>query len=84
MWRILITLIAFGVIYWIIKQALFPKKQRKQGLERKGETLVQDPVCKCYVPKSQAYAVDFKGKKLFFCSEDCHKKFLDPKYLPKD
>ncbi len=83
MWRILITLIAFGMIYWIIKQALFPKKQNPKNFRRKEETLVQDPVCKCYVPQSQAVAVEFKGQKVFFCSEECRKKFLGVNALPK-
>jgi len=83
MWRILITVIVFGMIYWIIKQALFPKKQKGQQLRGEGETLVQDPVCKCYVPQSQAMVIDFKGKKVFFCSEECRKKFSALHALPK-
>jgi YHS domain-containing protein len=83
MWRILAPIIILTIVYWIIKKALFPKKKRPQNFAREGEELVQDPVCKCYVPKTQAYAIDFKGEKFFFCSKECHQKFLAEKALPK-
>ena len=83
MWRIVFYIILFGIIYWVVKQALFPRKKKVQNLDRPGEVLVQDPVCKCYLPKSQARAVDFRGEKVFFCSEECHRKFLGGKTLPK-
>ena len=83
MWRILVYVILLGIVYWVVKQALFPRKKKTPNLDRAGEVLVQDPVCKCYLPKSQARAVDFKGEKVFFCSEECHRKFLGGKTLPK-
>jgi YHS domain-containing protein len=84
MWRIIITVILFGIVYWIIKQALFPKRQKTRNFRGEGETLVQDPVCKCYVPQSQAVRIEFKGKRFFFCSEECHKKFLALNIPPKN
>jgi YHS domain-containing protein len=42
----------------------------------KGEDLVQDPFCKTYIPKSQAYIHDIEGKETFFCSKDCCEKYL--------
>lgn len=83
MWRLLIYVILLGIVYWAVKQAFFPQKKRTQNIEREGEVLVQDPVCKCYIPKSQAQAVDFRGEKVFFCSEECHRKFLGGNTLPK-
>ncbi len=83
MWRILITVILFGMVYWIIKQALVPKKQKARNFRREEETLVQDPVCKCYVPQSQAVSMEFRGKRVFFCSDECRKKFLALNALPK-
>ncbi|MBP1713634.1 MAG: hypothetical protein H6Q42_1837 [Deltaproteobacteria bacterium] len=82
MWRILVYIILFGIVSWMIRQALFPRKKKAPNLDRAGEVLVQDPVCKCYIPKSQARAIDFKGEKVFFCSEECHKKFLGGNALP--
>ncbi len=83
MWRVFVYVILIGIVYWVVKQAFFPRSKRTQNLDRTGEVLVQDPVCKCYLPKSQARAVDFRGEKLFFCSEECQRKFLGGNTLPK-
>jgi YHS domain-containing protein len=76
MWRVLVYVILLGVVYWVVKRAFFPQQKKTSNLGRPGETLVQDPVCKCYLPRSQARTVDFKGEKIFFCSEECQRKFL--------
>jgi YHS domain-containing protein len=83
MWRVFVYVILLGIVYWVVKRALFPQKKKTPTLDRTGEVLVQDPVCKCYIPKSQAQAVDFRGEKVFFCSEECHKKFLAGNALPR-
>jgi uncharacterized protein len=82
MWRFFVPIIILGIVYWLIKKAFFPPKKTQRFVE-KGEELVQDSVCKCYVPKTQAYAVDFQGKKFFFCSKECHQKFMAERALPK-
>jgi YHS domain-containing protein len=81
--RIVIYLIIFAVIYWVIKRALFPAKSKMTQPKETAEELVQDPVCKCYIPKSQSYALSFRGKKLFFCSEECYNKYMASHGLPK-
>lgn len=45
---------------------------------------VQDPVCKMEIdPKDSKYSLEYKGKKYYFCSEACQKKFdiEDDKYV---
>jgi uncharacterized protein len=83
MWRIFIGIILLGVIYWVLKQAFSPSGKKSPKIDRSGEVLVQDPVCRCYLPKSQAQAVDFQGEKVFFCSDDCRRKFLAENPLRK-
>ena len=83
MWRIFIYVILLGIVYWIARQAFSPRKKSASNLKQSGEVLVQDPVCKCYLPRSQAQAADFRGEKVFFCSEECRRKFLAGKTLPK-
>ncbi len=37
---------------------------------------VQDPVCKMEIDEKKAkYFLEYKGKKYYFCSENCQKKF---------
>lgn len=41
----------------------------------KGEDLVQDPFCKTYIPKSQAYPKEIDGRTHYFCSSECFEKY---------
>jgi YHS domain-containing protein len=81
--RLILFLIMLAVVYWVIKRTFFPGKGRTGKLDETGEELVQDPFCQCYIPKSQSYAVSLQGKKFFFCNEDCYKKYLASRALPK-
>lgn len=37
--------------------------------------MVQDPVCKMYVPRGTAVSADIGGQTYFFCSRDCANTF---------
>ena len=50
------------------EQSIF-KNQKNPEIEI-GE-MIQDPVCKIYIPIDQAYKREIKGKECFFCSEKC-------------
>jgi uncharacterized protein len=79
--RLIAILILAGVIYWAVKRALFPSKGRVASSE---EEMVRDPVCGCYIPKSQSFAVSYRGKKFFFCSQKCFEKYQASGSLPKN
>lgn len=40
------------------------------------EELVQDPICKIFVPRRNALTYRKNGEDFFFCSEGCRKKFM--------
>jgi len=40
------------------------------------DELVQDPVCKVFVPRRNALKAHKNGEDFFFCSEGCRRKFL--------
>ena len=82
--RLIFYLIILVVVYWVVKQVLSPPKRKITKPEDPSEEMVQDPVCQCYVSKNQSYAVSLRGKKLFFCSEECYKKYMASNSLPKD
>ncbi|HAY20742.1 MAG TPA: hypothetical protein DCY27_00935 [Desulfobacterales bacterium] len=44
--------------------------------EVESEELVQDPVCKTFIPRRNALKAQKDGVDYFFCSEGCRKKFL--------
>ncbi|MFC1493710.1 YHS domain-containing protein [Thermodesulfobacteriota bacterium] len=37
--------------------------------------MVQDPFCKTYIPRHEAFRIVMDGKEYFFCSEECAEKF---------
>ena len=39
------------------------------------DEMVQDPVCKVYVPKKEALTAVFSGEMFYFCSKECREKF---------
>jgi YHS domain-containing protein len=83
MYRLLWILILVGIVYWLAKRAFSPGRRKVTGSEEAGEEMVQDPVCGCYLPKSQALYLSSKGKKIYFCSEGCFQKYKSSNALPK-
>ena len=84
MYRLLWILILVGIVYWLAKRAFSPGRRKVAGSEEAGEEMVQDPVCGCYLPKSQALYLSSKGKKIYFCSEGCFQKYKSSNALPKN
>jgi YHS domain-containing protein len=81
MFRLLLGLGLGYLGYWAIKQVagklgLWPQAppplERNQG----PDVLVQDPVCKTFIPRREALKTEKDGKTYFFCSEGCLKRFL--------
>ncbi|MBL0732390.1 MAG: YHS domain-containing protein [Desulfosarcina sp.] len=40
------------------------------------DVMVQDPFCKVYFPKRDAYRLKYGRKELYFCSAECKNKFI--------
>ena len=78
--RIIILVILFYMAY-----RLFFKDHKPAATARKGrshpadiplsDTLEEDPVCKKLVPSRQAVQLEWQGKKLYFCSQECCNTF---------
>lgn len=82
--KILVILILLYVSYKIITMFRRVKSQELKGYRvedapPRGEDLVQDPLCKTYVPKSQAYLQEIEGRPQYFCSRECCEKYLSEK-----
>lgn len=43
------------------------------------DVLVEDPYCHTYIPQAQAIQLYHDHQTLYFCSQDCCKKFLKEK-----
>jgi YHS domain-containing protein len=82
--KILVILVLIYVGYKIVTIIRRVKFQEVKGCQvnpasLKGEDLVQDPLCKTYIAKSQAYTKEIEGRQLFFCSLGCCEKYLSDK-----
>ncbi|KAF0157757.1 MAG: hypothetical protein FD159_1333 [Syntrophaceae bacterium] len=82
--KILVILVLLYVGYRIVRmlrrvKARDVKGYRVDAKPSKGEDLVQDPFCKIYVPKSQAYVKEINGREQYFCGLECCEKYLSEK-----
>ena len=81
MYRIIVIGIVLILAYLLLKRFLFPPgrigDRRRDARKIPGEDLVEDPNCHTYVPVSEAFRVQMGGKTLYFCSEECYRKFRD-------
>ena len=87
----LIRLIIIGILLFFIVRivrALFfshvPSSPafRDEG-ERKVNEMAQDPHCGVYVDTQQAFSARVGNEVHYFCSEECHKKYIQEKILSR-
>jgi YHS domain-containing protein len=72
------------IVYIIIKffrflnklNLIFRSSKEPNTQPKKTNLMVKDEVCNTYLPKDDAIEFNFKGQKLFFCSNECKQKFL--------
>lgn len=80
--RILLGLLVGYLLYWVVKKVaqslgLWPTRGSRP-VERapdEPDVLVQDPVCRTFIPRKEALKMEKEGKVYFFCSEGCLKRF---------
>jgi YHS domain-containing protein len=81
MFRLLLYFGLGYIGYVIIKKVavslgLWPQAPKPLERDREPDVLVQDPVCKTFIPRSDALKTEKGGQTYFFCSEGCLKRFL--------
>jgi uncharacterized protein len=59
--------------FWQLLQAAGTRADRERAgaPPRTGEPMVQDPLCRTYLPKSSALSVEVAGRTHYFCSRQC-------------
>jgi len=84
--RILILVILIYIGYRLLRSSFRKSSGSKQTdrhepgpSERLTDVLIEDPVCKTLVPKEQAVRLDVDGETIYFCSEECCKKYASDK-----
>jgi YHS domain-containing protein len=77
----IIILIVFYLAYRIIiRSGLLRTPPGKKAPAEIQDEMVQDPVCKTYVPRRMALEGNRSdGQRVFFCSPECREKYLKKK-----
>ncbi len=74
--RLLLLTLGGFIIYSLISGLLRSgKKQPPANHSEAGETMVEDPQCKTFLPESEAIRTTINGKVYFFCSKKCLKEY---------
>lgn len=76
---VLVRLAVFGLlVYCFVKliRRVFPAgPPRGVPPDRMVDEMVQDPVCKVYIPRREALSAMHEGRTYYFCSERCRRTF---------
>lgn len=77
MYRLLLIAGLLVVLYFLLRSAIRELKGKKEpdpALTGNNDML-QDPVCRTYVPREAAVSASIGGQTYFFCSQDCAQTF---------
>jgi YHS domain-containing protein len=82
MFRLITFAVLLYLLYRLVKGFLTQGKEYKEKAQDGAvDEMVQDPVCKTYIPRREAVKRSFEGKIILFCSKECADKF---KFEEKD
>ena len=76
MYRIIFILILLIILYFLLRSAFreFGNRQPDRLLKSKDQ-MVQDPVCRVFVPRGSAVTEVIGGQTYCFCSQGCAATF---------
>jgi YHS domain-containing protein len=74
MYRLLIIIVLLIVLYLLVRRALREFRGGQNQIAGKDD-MIQDPVCRTYVPRGSAVAASIGGQTYYFCSPGCAQTF---------
>jgi YHS domain-containing protein len=82
LWRVFLVALIVWLLYRLIVTWLKNKRPnaapKAQAPGQDGlHEMVQDDICKVYLPRNQALMLQHGGREHFFCSVECKNKFLE-------
>lgn len=83
--RFIIFAILSYILYRLVKSLVLPPpakpdKHVSQSDRAITDEMIMDPYCHVYIPKREAITAKIAGETLYFCSEECKKKYLKEKH----
>ena len=81
MGAIIIRLLIFAAVLWLIRRIIVSfggggKTQPKKAAPENSSVMVKDPVCGMYMDSRLTVSLEKRGEIVYFCSEECKKKYL--------
>jgi YHS domain-containing protein len=77
MYRLLLILGLLIILYFLVRKAL--REFNKPSLPTQGSAeadhMIQDPVCRTYIPQGNAVSASIGGQTYYFCSMNCAQTF---------
>ena len=83
MFSILLRIFSLVFILWILRRFLatvlgHPKPERPgNDATKPAQKMVKDPVCGMYMDSRLAVRMEGREEVIYFCSEDCKKKYIN-------
>lgn len=71
------TLLFLGLWKVLFRSTQEPNQKKKDISKLKGADMVLDPVCQTYLPKEGAIHKTFGGELVYFCSQECLKRYQE-------
>ena len=73
--RLIIVLLLVIFLYFLIRSAVREFRAKQAGGVPSRDQMVQDPVCRVYVPRGSAVEANIGGQSYYFCSRNCANTF---------
>jgi len=75
--RLLIFFFLIYILYSLVKRVLGAGSGNSDRNTSSGaiSEMVQDPYCKTYIPRNEAYRAILDGEEILFCSRECAEKY---------
>ncbi len=75
--RLLIIAGVLVFLYFLVRRAIiqFRGGEGEDRFIQDQDQMIQDPVCRTYIPRSSAVTERIGGQTYFFCSRDCAHSF---------
>ena len=79
--KYIILFVVLILLYRSIKSRMFPAASSRRPVSSKAaaeihDVMIKDPFCEVYFPKRNGVHLNFGGKDLYFCSNQCKDKYL--------
>lgn len=80
MYRLFMIAVLLVLFYYLLRKAIRKVRDGSGAVSRReeqipGKQMIQDPVCRVFIPRENAIRREIGGQTYFFCSQNCATTF---------